>query len=278
MDNGGTASGIGSSSNDAGNLILNGGALRYEGTTGNSTDRRFTLTSNGGALDASGAAAVSFTNTSSVAISGSGARTLILTGDNLNNNTLAASIGDGSGGATSLVKSGTGTWILTGTSAYTGGTTISDGMLKLSGGNNRLATTGAITISGGVLDLDANSQTTTGTVRFQGGTVQNGTLITSADFDGQAGTVSLVLGGNIGLNKTTTGTLTLIAGNTYSGGTTVSGGTLEARILNNGGMASCIGSSPNGASNLIIDGGTLKYIGAGNSTDRQFTLTQNGGA
>jgi fibronectin-binding autotransporter adhesin len=481
LQNGGTASGIGSSSNSAGNLIIDGGALKYIGA-GNSTNRHFTLTQNNGALDASGAGAVSFSSSSSVAFSGSGARTLTLTGTNTGNNTLAASIGDGSGGATSLVKSGTGTWILTGsngytgntligggtlvtkksaslpgynapgkvtvneggtiavragastgewadweidalrihavfnsgsflgidttsnnfsynsaiggslgltklgsntltltasntytggtiinagtlrlsggydrlstigaititggvldidlythqqtsgdvsfqggtvqngtiiksgapydgragtisailagsagltktttgtltltgTNSYSGGTTIMDGMLQLSGGDDRLSTSGAITISGGVLDLSGYSQTTFGAVSIQGGTVQNGTLITSgADFNGQTGTVSMALAGSVGLTKTTTGTLTLIASNTYSGGTTISGGTLEAGILNNGGMASGIGSSPNGASNLIIDGGTLKYIGAGNSTDRLFTLTQNGGA
>ncbi len=228
LNNGGTASGVGSSSNDAGNLVINGGTLKYSGA-GNSTDRLFTLTQNGGALDASGTGAVILSSTGAVSFSGPGARTLTLTGTNTGSNTLAASIGNGPFGATSLVKSGTGTWVLTGTSGYTGGTTINAGTLKLNGGDDLLSTTGAITITGGVLDIDPNTQHTSGAVSFQGGTVQNGTIVKSgAPYDGQAGMVSTILDGSVGLTKTTTGTLTLSASNTYTGDTLISGGTLIA--------------------------------------------------
>ncbi len=390
LNNGGTGSGIGSSSNDAGNLIIDGGALMYIGDVNSTTDRLFTLTQNGGALDASGeeyygAGVVSFTNTGSVLFSGSGARELALYGTNTGNNTLAPSIGDGAGGSTSLAKDGPGTWLLTGTNTYTGGTIIYDGTLvakkamslpgynasgkvtvnagatlavragaatgewaaseintlqssavfnsgaflgidttsdnfsysnviggilgltkqgtntlmltasntytggtiinagtlKLSGGDDRLATTGAITLNGGVLDLDFNTQHTSGIVNFQGGTVQNGTLVnTGTDYNFQAGTVSAILAGSVGvgLTKTTSGTLTLTASNSYIGATTISGGILEVGVLNNGGTPSGVGSSSHDAGNLIINGGTLRYSGTSNSTDRLFTVTENGGA
>ena len=132
----------------------------------------------------------------------------------------------------SLTKTGSGTLTLSGQNEYTGGTTVDDGTLALAGDNNRLSTDAAITVTGGTLDLGRNTQTTSGIVSFQGGTVQNGTLVESGthDYDGQAGTVSADLassvGSSIGLTKSGPGTLTLTGSNTYTGGNTVLGGTL----------------------------------------------------
>jgi autotransporter-associated beta strand protein len=47
LANGGAPSGIGASANAASNLVLDGGTLQYTGT-GATTDRLFTLTTNGG--------------------------------------------------------------------------------------------------------------------------------------------------------------------------------------------------------------------------------------
>ena len=55
-------------------------------------------------------------------------------------------------------------------------------------------------------------------------------------------------------------------------------GTLQINTLNSAGGTSSIGNSSSVASNLVLNGGTLQYIGAGVSTDRLFTLTANGGA
>jgi len=64
---------------NAASLVLDGGGLQYTGGTV-STDRRFTLTNNGGTLDASGAGGITFTDTTAIALTGSGARTLTLQG------------------------------------------------------------------------------------------------------------------------------------------------------------------------------------------------------
>ena len=118
--------------------------------------------------------------------------------------------------------------VLTGSNTYTGGTTVTAGTLAISGGSNRLSTSGNITVAGGVLDLGGNGQTTSGTVSFQGGTVQNGTLTNnSAAYNGGSGTVSAVLAGSAGLNQLGPGTLTLSASNTYGGPTVITGGTLK---------------------------------------------------
>ena len=65
LANGGSASGIGDSSNAATNLVINGGTFQYTGS-GSSTDRLFSMNPMGATLDASGAGAVDFTNTAAI--------------------------------------------------------------------------------------------------------------------------------------------------------------------------------------------------------------------
>ena len=54
---------------------------------------------------------------------------------------------------------------------------------------------------------------------------------------------------------------------------------LNATETANGGVTSSIGQAPNTAPYLVLNGGTLQYIGASAATtDRQFTLGTSGGA
>jgi len=81
------------------------------------------------------------------------------------------------------------------------------------------------------------------------------------------------------LTKNGNSTLTLSGGlNTYSGATTISGGTVTVGALADGGSASDIGAAGNGAANLVLNGGTLQYTGAFQSSDRLFTLGTGNGA
>ena len=111
LNNGGSSSNIGASSSSASNLVFNGGTLRYTGEM-QSCNRLFTLSTNGGTIDGSGTGALNFNNSGSMGLSGSGARTLTLTGS-ATGNILAMAVGD-NGGATSITKSGSGSWILNG--------------------------------------------------------------------------------------------------------------------------------------------------------------------
>jgi autotransporter-associated beta strand protein len=78
----------------------------------------------------------------------------------------------------------------------------------------------------GALDLGATTQTQNGGVTLRGGTIQNGTLVSSGVFDLRSGTVSAALAGTGNLTKTTARTVTLSGSNTYSGTTTVDAGAL----------------------------------------------------
>jgi fibronectin-binding autotransporter adhesin len=73
LANGGVASSIGSSSNAASNLHIQGGTLRYEGAA-TSTDRLFTIGTRGATLDASGSGALTFNNTAALTIDTAEAR------------------------------------------------------------------------------------------------------------------------------------------------------------------------------------------------------------
>ena len=137
-------------------------------------------------------------------------------------------------GTVALTLSGAGTEVLTDNNSYSGATTISAGTLR-AGNSNALGNSSPTAIAGGaVLDLGGYSLsigvlTGSGTVTDS----STGTAVTftvksptagSATFSGViqngAGTVALTVNGS--------GILDLGGNNTYSGATTISGGTLQA--------------------------------------------------
>jgi fibronectin-binding autotransporter adhesin len=63
------------------------------------------------------------------------------------------------------------------------------------------------------------------------------------------------------------------ADSSYTGATTISGGTLEVEKLSDGGAASSIGSPAATASTLFFSGGNLTYVGSGDSTDKLFSFS-----
>jgi autotransporter-associated beta strand protein len=104
---------------------------------------------------------------------------------------------------------------------------VNSGTLAL-GASNLLSNSAAMTVAGGILSMGNFNNTVAG-VQLTGGSISGsgGTLTSTSAFDMQAGSVSAKLGGTVGLNKTTSGTVTLTGANSYSGTTTVSAGTLE---------------------------------------------------
>jgi len=157
---------------------------------------------------------------------GSGGTTGSITGNVLNNSVLAfnrsddVNFTDVISGTGSLSKLGAGTLTLTGANTYSAGTTISAGTLQIGNGG----TAGSIT----------------------GNVVNNGNLAFN-----RSDNLSFesVISGTGSLNKLGAGTLTLTGANTYSGGTTVSAGTLQ---IGNGGTSGSITGD-------VVSNGTLAF-------------------
>jgi len=285
---GGAASGIGNSGNSATNLVIDGGSLQYTGTA-TTTSRKFVVGVSGATIENVGAGSLGFVSSTVLGTSGNGSRTLALTGTNTSNdNVFEPGIIDGTGGATSVVKNGSGNWVLTGTngsSTYSGNTTINAGILGVKpdpNGTVAVLGSGTLVFNGGGLSANSSSDATvTNKVRVTsdfslgGMGVASLTLSGSIDLTGATRAVTLVnnnpntISGvisNGGLTLASTNsarTLTLSGLNTYSGNTTVDGGILKAGGVNGFGTGS-VTVNAQGAIDL-------------NSLAVANTITNNGG-
>jgi fibronectin-binding autotransporter adhesin len=183
---------------------------------------------------------------------------------NHTNNITVANAISGSG---RVVQSGSGTTTLTGANGYAGGTTISGGALSVA----NLATnigTGNITIGGGELITTATTSTAK-TVTLTAGT-DTLAAATSATYSGVISGTALTVG-----DGTNIGTVVLNATNTYIGGTTVSGGTLQ--IGTGSTTGSVTGNIVNNSAVVFDHSGTFTYGGAisGAGTVNSVTGTLN---
>ena len=153
--------------------------------------------------------------------------------------TLAADIS----GTGTLSKAGAGILILSGTNSYSGGTTVTGGLINfLAGGLG----TGTITVNGAGLQWAAGN---TSDVSAQLAAIGSG----GATFDTNGNNVSFAttLAGSGGLTKTGGGTLTL-GGASYTGATNVNGGTLQAGAANVFASSSAV---------TVASGATLAFNG-----------------
>ena len=254
LANGGANSNIGASTNAASNLIFSAGsALKYTGT-GQSSDRLFTYSStvdnSGWRLESSGAGALKLTNTGSIAFAGSSnqTRTLTLDGSNSADNTLAAGLTNNGTGATNLTKVGDGKWIISGTSTYTGATTVSAGSLLVTGalGNSAVGVSNAGTAFGGSGSLGGSLTLNVGTL-FYVADLSDPLLVT--------GSVSLYSGFGVddlaGLtwSSVNNGTYTLIGG-------TLGAGVFDSLAHNSLGSAYDIG----GGRSAYFQQGSLQLV------------------
>ncbi|PKP72192.1 MAG: hypothetical protein CVT83_01215, partial [Alphaproteobacteria bacterium HGW-Alphaproteobacteria-5] len=146
-----------------------------------------------------------------------------------------------------------GTTILTGTNTYMGGATISGGTLR-AGGASALVGGSAYTVDGGTLDLndfDLSMSALSGT----GGTVDLGGAALAVGSGNTDTTFAGAISGTGGLEKMGTSKLSLTGSNSYSGGTTISGGTLE------GSTSSLTGDIVNNAMLAFAQAGDGTYAG-----------------
>ena len=172
----------------------------------------------------------------------------------------------GFSGAGKLTKQGFDTVIISGASSHAGGTSVTQGTLRI-GAADVLPTTGTLSTSiTGVFDLNGFAQTvgtlTSNNANTPGAT--SGFIINSATNTvtltvGNGSTANMVYNGqiqdNLALVKMGTGVLTLTNANTYIGGTTVNEGVLDVSNTLAGGSAT-------GIAPVTIAGGTLAGAGA----------------
>ena len=221
------------------------------------------INSDAGTLTLSNAAALTGTN-----------QTLTLGG--AGDMTLDRAIGLTTGAVT---KDGAGTVTLNVPSTYTGTTTVSAGTLLY--GTNNIVGTGNLTVSGGTLNIQAFNDTVA-VFTVSGGTViGTGTIYAQGDyvFSGTA-TISVNLGGDVGLNKTGGGTTTLTGANSFTGQVWIQNGTLSVANLNSvvgGSPTSNLGAPTNATNGMIRFGsggssGILTYTGPGETSDRMYEL------
>ncbi|MEA3213629.1 MAG: fibronectin-binding autotransporter adhesin [Chthoniobacter sp.] len=244
----------------AGSFYLNGGALRFAGANN-------TISQN--------SSGDQFIGNDLVSPSGNSTTTITLTGNGSGVVTLSGTIAAGAGQRDiAIVKSGSGTFSLTGNNTYSGGTTINGGTLIVNSATSLGATGGGLTINAGTLEV------ATGFSTNRAITLGNAASTFQID-NAQTYTVTSVINGAGTLNKTGTGTMILSAANTFNGGTHVTAGTLRIsaadRLLNTGALTVSGGTfdlqtfSENVGA-VTLASGSITGTGAGTLIGTSYTL------
>jgi fibronectin-binding autotransporter adhesin len=187
---------------------------------------------------------------------------------------------------TGMITSGTGT-----TSNYQitngSGTTTLTGVLKIASlkitdtGTTGVLNMGADSLSfnvgNGLLYTGGGSYTINGTAAIGAGTSSGAEFFVNVNNTSTLTINAPVIGSGSGiLTKAGNGTLILTATNSaYQQATNIDGGNLQISSLGNSGTASSIGTGSAGG--IVLDSGTLTYVGGTTSTNRTFTFNSNGG-
>ncbi|MGA2254756.1 MAG: autotransporter-associated beta strand repeat-containing protein, partial [Thermoguttaceae bacterium] len=212
-----------------------------------------------------GTGPVLWTSTAAIGFAGgSGPRTLTLQGTNSGANTLALALSD-SGGPTSLVMDGPGTWLLTAANSYTGPTTLAGGTLVVP----TLAIGGVPSAIGASSNSPANLVFNGGTLQYTGtGAISDRGFTLNAgggtfDIEGQTLTLTGSATGSGGLTKAGPGGLVLTGAVNYGGPTMVNGGNLTLSINNNN-------------SATTVNGGTLTLLSIDVNANNAITINAGG--
>jgi fibronectin-binding autotransporter adhesin len=175
-----------------------------------------------------------------------GAHTIQLQGSTSGKGVVSGIINNNGANAVSLIKTGTGTWELSGNNTFIGGMNLKQGQLNINHANALGTAAGTFNISGtdGAVSIDNTSAGAITLANYPQTWGANFTFVGTKDLNLGAGAVTLsanrevtvnagtlTVGGNIGgssltLTKKGSGTLQLNGVNAYTGATTVRNGTL----------------------------------------------------
>jgi len=221
--------------------------------------------------------------------------------------TIGGSITDGSNDY-SLTKAGAGTLVLSTSNTISGNVTVAEGTLRI-GNASGLNVANVVTVggSGAAPVLDINKSNTIAGLNdggFTNGTVTNTSTAITLTLGGSGtysygGNITATTPANMSVTKSGSGTQTLGGINTYTGATTVSGGTLEIKsgasalaqtlgVLTLAGADVTLKSNKSGAGALSTTFTTLTARTAGNTanivssggtpgTDNSIILTRAAG-
>ena len=287
-----------------GDLNITAGTATITGTLHNSTD---VTVSSGAVYD------VDQTDTIN-SLSGAGdieiASSKTLTTGDSGSDTISGVIS----GAGNLTKAGSGTLTLSGTNTYSGSTTITNGVISISSSANL----GATPVSADADNIIFNGGTLTTTSTFTLGTTKGITMTGTGTINTSTGTAlgyGGIIDGSGTLTKDGSGSITLTGVSTFDGNLNIDAGTVVLDTgqiyatgtwgshgivtINSGGSLHLhqftgegrnLGNLSYHANLLVIDGGTLQFIGdsdldgtmgdaASNGADNKlaFTIGENGG-
>ncbi len=233
----------GSSNTFTGNVSVTGGTLTIagDGSLGNSANA---ILLNGGTL-AAASSPITLASTRTITLGAAGG-----TFNSEEDITVAGVIG----GTGTLTKANTSQLILNNANTFTGGTTISDGAIRIANSLALQNSTVTVSVSNGLGFSPAASSATlgglAGTQAFALTTTGSGPVALSVGNNNTSSTYSGVMSGTGSLTKIGNGTLTLSGANTYTGATTVNAGTL-----------SVTGSLATGSALTVNSTGTLRGSG-----------------
>lgn len=199
-------------------------------------------------------------------------RTFPTTGTGAGSATISGVIRNSNATPAGLIKTGAGRLNLNAANTYNGGTVLEEGTLQLGNLNALGSSVGALTVNGGILNLNNYDNVTVGSLTGSGGIIANNggnarTFIigngggTGGNFHGVIANNTNAGAGTLALNKTGTGAITLSGNNTYTGATNIK----QGKLFINGSIAD---------GNVTVAGGAT--LGGNGSIGGDTTIAVNG--